>query len=285
MKKALITGVTGQDGAYLAEFLLKKGYEVHGLKRRSSSFNTSRIDHLYQDPHESDAKFFLHYGDLIDSTNIIKLIEKIQPDEIYNLGAQSHVAVSFETPEYTANCDAIGVLRILEAVKNSDKDAFHQLFSNFYDTLFRFVVYKVKDSDLAEDISQETFLRVWKKRTDLAPEKSFFSLIARISTNLCYDYFRHSAVRKRHEDQIPEYGKSHFDNPEKMNQAKMLEEEIQRIVNEKLPDKCKSIFILSRIESRTNQEIAEMLGLSIRTVENQIYRALKILKKNLENYL
>ena len=117
-KVALITGITGQDGSYLAEFLLEKGYEVHGLKRRSSSFNTSRIDHLYQDPHESDANFFLHYGDLIDSTNILKLIQKIQPDEIYNLGAQSHVAVSFETPEYTANCDALGVLRILEAVKN-----------------------------------------------------------------------------------------------------------------------------------------------------------------------
>ena len=117
-KVALITGVTGQDGSYLAEFLLEKGYEVHGLKRRSSSFNTSRIDHLYQDPHESDAKFFLHYGDLIDSTNIMKIIQRIQPDEIYNLGAQSHVAVSFDTPEYTANCDALGILRILEAVKN-----------------------------------------------------------------------------------------------------------------------------------------------------------------------
>ena len=117
-KVALITGITGQDGSYLAELLLDKGYIVHGLKRRSSSFNTSRIDHLYQDPHENDPKFFLHYGDLIDSTNIMKLIQKIQPDEIYNLGAQSHVAVSFETPEYTANCDALGVLRILEAVKN-----------------------------------------------------------------------------------------------------------------------------------------------------------------------
>ena len=117
-KIALITGVTGQDGSYLAELLLDKGYIVHGLKRRSSSFNTSRIDHLYRDPHEKDAKFFLHYGDLIDSTNIMKLIQKIQPDEIYNLGAQSHVAVSFETPEYTANCDALGILRILEAVKN-----------------------------------------------------------------------------------------------------------------------------------------------------------------------
>ena len=117
-KVALITGITGQDGSYLAELLLEKGYEVHGLKRRSSSFNTSRIDHLYQDPHEKDANFILHYGDLIDSTNIMKLIQKIRPDEIYNLGAQSHVAVSFETPEYTANCDALGILRILEAVKN-----------------------------------------------------------------------------------------------------------------------------------------------------------------------
>tara|TARA_B100000989_G_scaffold164908_1_gene123276 strand:+ start:163 stop:1284 length:1122 start_codon:yes stop_codon:yes gene_type:complete len=116
-KKAIITGITGQDGSYLAEILLEKGYEVHGIKRRSSSFNTSRIDHLYQDPHDSNQKFFLHYGDLIDSTNILKIIEKVQPDEIYNLGAQSHVAVSFETPEYTANCDALGILRILEAVK------------------------------------------------------------------------------------------------------------------------------------------------------------------------
>ena len=117
IKKALITGITGQDGSYLAELLLKKGYEVHGLKRRSSSFNTSRIDHLYQDPHESGLKFILHYGDLTDSTNLIRIIQDIQPDEIYNLGAQSHVAVSFETPEYTANCDAIGTLRILEAVR------------------------------------------------------------------------------------------------------------------------------------------------------------------------
>ncbi len=120
MKKAFITGITGQDGSFLAELLLKKGYQVHGLKRRSSSFNSSRIDHLYQDPHEQDPKFILHYGDLIDSTNIIRIIEKIQPDEIYNLGAQSHVAVSFETPEYTANCDALGILRILEAVRNSN---------------------------------------------------------------------------------------------------------------------------------------------------------------------
>ena len=116
-KKAIITGITGQDGSYLAEFLLQKGYEVHGIKRRSSSFNTQRIDHLYQDPHEDDKKFILHYGDLTDSTNLIRILQNVQPDEIYNLGAQSHVAVSFETPEYTANCDALGTLRILEAIR------------------------------------------------------------------------------------------------------------------------------------------------------------------------
>jgi len=117
MKVALITGVTGQDGAYLAEFLLKKGYEVHGVKRRASSFNTERIDHLYHDPHEPNVKFKLHYGDLTDSTNLIRLVQETQPDEIYNLAAQSHVKVSFDTPEYTANADGIGVLRILEAVR------------------------------------------------------------------------------------------------------------------------------------------------------------------------
>ena len=116
-KIALITGVTGQDGSYLAEFLLNKGYEVHGIKRRSSSLNTSRIDHIYQDPHENNRNFILHYGDLTDSTNLIRIIQGIQPDEIYNLGAQSHVAVSFESPEYTANSDALGTLRILEAVR------------------------------------------------------------------------------------------------------------------------------------------------------------------------
>jgi GDPmannose 4,6-dehydratase len=116
-KRALITGVTGQDGAYLAEFLLGKGYEVHGIKRRASSFNTDRIDHLYQDRHESDLKFILHYGDLTDATNLIRVIQEVQPDEIYNLAAQSHVQVSFETPEYTANADALGTLRLLEAMR------------------------------------------------------------------------------------------------------------------------------------------------------------------------
>ena len=116
-KVALITGVTGQDGAYLAEFLLRKGYEVHGLKRRSSSFNTDRIDHLYQDPHVDGRRFILHYGDLTDSTNLVRIVQQVQPDEVYNLGAQSHVAVSFEEPEYTANADALGALRLLEAIR------------------------------------------------------------------------------------------------------------------------------------------------------------------------
>ena len=116
-KTALITGITGQDGAYLAELLLSKGYLVHGVKRRASSFNTDRIDHLYQDPHEKDVRLKLHYGDLTDSTNLIRIIQEVQPDEIYNLAAQSHVAVSFETPEYTANADAVGTLRLLEAIR------------------------------------------------------------------------------------------------------------------------------------------------------------------------
>src|ERR687891_752386 len=114
---ALITGATGQDGAYLAEFLLGKGYTVHGVKRRSSSFNTGRVDHLYADPHQQGLRFFLHFGDLTDATNLIRLIQEIQPDEIYNLAAQSHVQVSFETAEYTANADAVGTLRLLEAIR------------------------------------------------------------------------------------------------------------------------------------------------------------------------
>jgi GDPmannose 4,6-dehydratase len=116
-KKALITGITGQDGSYLAEFLLEKGYEVHGIKRRASLFNTSRIDHLYQDPHISHRNFVLHYGDLTDTSNLVRIVQQVQPDEIYNLGAQSHVAVSFESPEYTADVDAVGTLRLLEAIR------------------------------------------------------------------------------------------------------------------------------------------------------------------------
>jgi len=128
-KKALITGITGQDGAYLAEYLLQKGYEVHGIKRRASLFNTQRVDHLYKDPHEKNRRFMLHYGDLTDAPNLIRIIQEVQPDEIYNLAAQSHVKVSFETPEYTANTDAIGTLRILEAIRLlglGDKTRFYQ---------------------------------------------------------------------------------------------------------------------------------------------------------------
>ena len=120
MKKALITGTTGQDGAYLAEFLLEKGYQVHGIKRRASSFNTDRVDHLYQDPHEEDQRFFLNYGDLTDTSNLVRILQQVKPDEIYNLGAQSHVQVSFEVPEYTAETDGVGTLRILEAIRILD---------------------------------------------------------------------------------------------------------------------------------------------------------------------
>jgi GDPmannose 4,6-dehydratase len=133
MKRALITGITGQDGAYLAEFLLSKGYEVHGIKRRASLFNTDRIDHLYQDPHEQNAKLKLHYGDLSDSGNIIRLIKEIEPDEVYNLGAMSHVRVSFDMPEYTANVDGLGTLRILEAIRFlglGEKTRFYQASSS-----------------------------------------------------------------------------------------------------------------------------------------------------------
>jgi len=117
IKRALITGVTGQDGSYLAEFLLEKGYEVHGIKRRASLFNTDRVDHIYEDPHVDNARFKLHYGDLTDSSNLTRIISEVQPDEVYNLGAQSHVAVSFEAPEYTADVDAMGTLRLLEAIR------------------------------------------------------------------------------------------------------------------------------------------------------------------------
>ena len=128
-KIALITGATGQDGGYLAELLLKKGYTVHGIKRRSSSFNTARVDHLYKDPHGSGVRFLLHYGDMTDSTNLIRIIQEVQPTEIYNLAAQSHVRVSFETPEYTANADGLGTLRLLEAIRilrMEDKVRFYQ---------------------------------------------------------------------------------------------------------------------------------------------------------------
>ena len=129
MKTALITGITGQDGAYLAEYLLGKGYAVHGIKRRSSSLNTARVDHLYRDPHEEDVRFLMHYGDLTDATNLIRIVQEVQPDEIYNLAAQSHVKVSFESAEYTANADALGTLRLLEAIRilnMADRVRFYQ---------------------------------------------------------------------------------------------------------------------------------------------------------------
>jgi len=146
VKKALITGITGQDGAYLTDLLLAKGYEVHGLRRRSSSFNTGRIDHLYRDPHESGARLFLHYGDLTDSSNIARLIGEIQPDEIYNLAAQSHVAVSFETPEYTANADALGALRLLEAIRLHGLEA----RARFYQASTSEMFGKVRETPLRE---------------------------------------------------------------------------------------------------------------------------------------
>ena len=174
---------------------------------------------------------------------------------------------------------------LIKNVKNSSQSSFQNLFYQFHDQLFRFVVYRVQDADIAKDITQETFLRIWEKRESLQPDKSFFSLLARISTNLCYDHFRYTEVRLRNKDRIPDYGKSHFDNPEEVVQAKAIEEIIRKLVNEKLPQRCRVIFILSRIEGFSNQEISTKLNLSIRTVENQIYRALKILKKHMQKYL
>ena len=174
---------------------------------------------------------------------------------------------------------------LINDLKDSNRISFQKLFYQFHDQLFRFVVYRVQDADIAKDITQETFLRIWEKRESLQPEKSFFSLLARISTNLCYDHFRYTEVRLRNKDRIPKFGKSHFDNPEEVVQAKAIEEIIRKLVNEKLPQRCRVIFILSRIEGFSNQEISTKLSLSIRTVENQIYRALKILKKHMKKYL
>ena len=174
---------------------------------------------------------------------------------------------------------------LIKNVKNSSRNSFQKLFYQFHDQLFRFVVYRIQDADIAKDITQETFLRIWKKRESLKPKKSFFSLLARISTNLCYDHFRYTEVRLRNKDNIPKYGESHFDNPEEVVQAKAIEKIIRKLVNEKLSQRCRTVFILSRIEGMSNQEISIKLGLSIRTVENQIYRALKILKKYLKKYL
>lgn len=178
-----------------------------------------------------------------------------------------------------------GELTLLQNVKNSDKAAFKQLFHQYYSTLFRFVVFRVHDKDLAEDIVQDTFLRVWNNRVTLDPKKSFFSYIAKISTNLCYDHFRYQEVRFRHKDTVPKPEQSHYDDPQKSQELNELQDEINRIVNEHLPEKCREIFILSRMEGLVNKDIAAILDLSKRTVENQLYRALKILKKHLQDYL
>ena len=178
-----------------------------------------------------------------------------------------------------------GELTLLQNVKNSDKAAFKQLFQQYYPTLFRFVVFRMHDEDLAEDIVQDTFLRIWNIRVTLDPKKSFFSLIAKISTNLCYDHFRYQEVRFRHKNTIPKPEQSHYDDPQKSQELNELQDEINRIVNEQLPEKCRVIFILSRMEGLVNKDIAAILDLSKRTVENQLYRALKILKKHLQDYL
>ena len=178
-----------------------------------------------------------------------------------------------------------GELTLLQNVKNSDKAVFKQLFHQYYPALFRFVVFRVHDEDLAEDIVQDTFLRVWNHRVNLDPKKSFFSLIAKISTNLCYDHFRYQEVRFRHKDTVPKPEQSHYDDPQKSQELNELQDEINRIVNEHLPEKCREIFILSRMEGLVNKDIAAILDLSKRTVENQLYRALKILKKHLQDYL
>ena len=176
-------------------------------------------------------------------------------------------------------------LLLLKKVKDSDKSAFKELFFSYHDTLFRFVLYKIQDDDIAEDITQETFLRVWNTRHKLKPNKAFFSLIAKISTNLCYDHFRHAEVRQRHESLIPVEQNKNTNKPEEEILGSSLENEIQKIVEHDLPEKCRQVFILSRVENLSNNEISKKLGISIRTVENQVYRAIKILRKKLKNYM
>ena len=174
--------------------------------------------------------------------------------------------------------------QLLIDLKKSNKLALKKLFFNYHDTLFRFTYYRISEYDLAEDIVQETFIRVWKNRNLIDPEKSFFSYIAKISTNLCLDHFRHQKVRKKHKDTIPKYGESHYYNPETEINLEILQEKIKIIANKKLPEKCREIFILSRLENKKNAEIAHLLKISKRTVENQLYRALKILKNNLKDF-
>ena len=174
---------------------------------------------------------------------------------------------------------------LLEGVKNSDKSAFKEIYYKHQPILFRYVVYRVRNREVAEDITQETFVRIWNNRSRLDPSKSFFSLIAKVSNNLCYDHFRHQKVKIQHQGKLPETYKKNKKNPETEHELSELKEAIWNAVNEHLPDKCREIFLLSRNEKKTNQEIAELLNLSKRTVENQLYRALKILRKILKNYM
>ena len=175
--------------------------------------------------------------------------------------------------------------KLLSCLKESDKNSFRDLFSKYHQSLFNFVLYRLKDEVIADDIVQETFLRVWKHRNSIKPNQSFFSYIAKISNNLCMDYFRHENVKLRHQEHIPQLTQSGADNPAIQYESKILEDKIHSIVNNSLPKKCREIFILSRINGLANQDIAELLEVSRRTVENQLYRALKVLRSKLKDYL
>ena len=175
--------------------------------------------------------------------------------------------------------------KLLSCLKKSDKNSFRDLFSKYHQSLFNFVLYRLKDEVIADDIVQETFLRVWKHRNSIKPNQSFFSYIAKISNNLCMDYFRHEKVKLRHQEHIPQLTQSGVDNPAIQYESKILEDKIHSIVNNSLPEKCREIFILSRVNGLANQDIAELLEVSRRTVENQLYRALKVLRSKLKDYL
>ena len=175
--------------------------------------------------------------------------------------------------------------KLLSRLKKSDKNSLRDLFTKYHQSLFNFVLYRVKDEVIADDIVQDTFLRVWKHRNSIKPNQSFFSYIAKISNNLCMDYFRHENVKLRHQEHIPQLTQSGADNPAIQYESKILEDKIQSIVNNSLPKKCREIFILSRVNGLANQDIAELLEVSRRTVENQLYRALKVLRSKLKDYL
>jgi len=175
--------------------------------------------------------------------------------------------------------------KLLSRLKKSDKNSLRDLFTKYHQSLFNFVLYRVKDEVIADDIVQDTFLRVWKHRNGIKPNQSFFSYIAKISNNLCMDYFRHENVKLRHQKHIPQLSQSGADNPAIQYESKILEDKIHSIVNNSLPEKCREIFILSRVNGLANQDIAELLEVSRRTVENQLYRALKVLRSKLKDYL